>query len=162
VPIIGFFAALALPLVCFQLPSICCQRLRAVRFLPIAGMCYYGALVLAAAWFGFAWWDVCLFAIFALLLGDWLPPNPIAFFFSPAKRRAAIAAIEYFETQDGARPFYRAKIIGIEPDRIVVAIELDNHSIPFRCRYVAVRTDGRVEVLKFDDVEAACDIAPMY
>jgi len=155
VPIIGFIAACSLP-------SLICQRMRAVRYVPIVGTCYYGALVSVAVWIGLARWAVCLLAAFALLQGDWLPPNPIAFFFSPVRRRAAIRAIEYFEAQGGPRPSYLATIIGIEPGRIIVRVETDEPIAPPRSHYLAIATDGRVELLDSENVEAAYGIRPTY
>jgi hypothetical protein len=41
---LGLILVLAILLV-GKLPIICCERLRAVRYLPLAGLCYYGLLV---------------------------------------------------------------------------------------------------------------------
>src|SRR5436190_492047 len=78
-----------LVLIALRLPMHCCQSLRAVRYLLLAGLCYYGSLVLlSAVVLGRAWWEVVVLAAVAVLGGKWLLPDPISFLLNPGKRRA--------------------------------------------------------------------------
>ena len=55
---IGLFVFVAL-LIVWKLPMICCERRRAVRYLPWAGLAYYGVLVLLMALvLPLVWWEI--------------------------------------------------------------------------------------------------------
>jgi hypothetical protein len=143
-------------MIAWKLPMFCCERLRAVRYLPVAGLCYYGAgISLAAVRFSLAWWEVFLLAGLALLGGNWLLPDPISFFVSPGRRRAVARAIEFIEASDGPRALYgMVEVVGVEPGRHIVAVTIYIPCIPPGRRFVAVGADGGVEELGFEYVAA--------
>ena len=151
-------------LIACKLPVFCCERLRAVAYLPAVGLCYYGAAVgLAAMCFGLAWWKVTLLAAFALVGGGWLLPDPVSFLFSPARRRAVARAVEFVEGQDGPRGIYEmVRVIGTEPGRRLVSVAVESGCIPAGRRFLAVGEDGGVEELEFDYVAAAHGVRPWF
>ncbi len=68
----------------WKLPMLCCERCRAVRFLPYAGLAYYGlAVPLVLMVFGLAWWEILIGAALFAFAGDWLLPDPFTYLFSP-------------------------------------------------------------------------------
>ncbi len=151
-------------LIAWKLPMFCCERWRAVRYLPVVGTCYYGAgISLAAVLLGLAWWEVLLLAGLALVGGDWLLPDPVSFFASSAKRRAVVRAVEFIEGQDGPRALYRmVAAIGVEPGRRIVSVAIDSGCIPPSRRFLAVGSDGGVEELDFEYVAAAHGVRPWF
>jgi hypothetical protein len=136
----------------FRLPMLCCHRLRAVRWLSLAGLCYYSvAVTLVAVLVGrdFA----ALLLVSAVTAGDWLLPNPWSFVFHPAWRRAARRAVEYVEQQGGPRPLYSRAVVVASRGRLLVALDVDDGLPWFRPpaerRWLAVGADGAVEELDF-------------
>lgn len=135
----------------FRLPMLCCHRLRAVRWLPLAGLCYYSvavaALVVVLGWK----WGAVLLAT-AVIAGDWLLPNPIMFVLMPAWRRAALRVIEYVEQRGGPRPMYwRVQPAGFDRGRPVVAVGVGGgygfFAEPVARLLLAVGPGGAVEEL---------------
>jgi hypothetical protein len=155
------FLVIALaPLITLLLPKLVCQRLRAVRYLPLLGICYYSMLLTAGVLcFGLRWWAILLLAGAAVLGGGWLLPDPISFLTKPGNRRAAVRAVEWVESQGGSRAVYNVSVIGTEPSRRIVSVDIDSHSIPLARRFLAVSDDGSVVELGFDYLLKAYGVA---
>jgi len=149
-------------IVVFKLPMICCQRLRAVRWLSVAGLCYYSAGVTATVLLGLEWW-VVLLATLAALGGGWLLPDPVSFILSPARRRAVRRAVEFIERQGGPHPLYgMVAVVGSEPGRLVVSVAVETRCIPPGRRFLAVGADGAIEELDFEYVAEAHGVRAQY
>ena len=151
-------------IVIWKLPMICCERLRAVRWLPLVGLCYYAATVPAVAvLFELDWLGVVLLAVFVTVNGGWLPPDPVSFVFSPTRRRAVKRAIEFVEREGGPRPLYGwVSVIGRNSDRLVVSVAIDTACKPPNRRFLAVVTDGTVEELDTEFVADAYGVQPWF
>lgn len=141
--------------VVWKLPLLCCERLRAVRYLPYLGALYYGLIVPGSfIALGLAWWEVLIFTAMFALCGDWLLPDPFTYLFNPRKRRAVKLAIEYFEAKSEPWPNYgRLHVIGLEADRTIVSVEIKGSARPPVRRFLAVaHATSTVEVLDFEYV----------
>jgi hypothetical protein len=159
-PILLGLLLLAGPLIVWKLPTLCCQRMRAVRYLPLVGLVYYGiAVTLLTVSFGLPWWAVLALVGLGALEG--LLPDPVSFIVSPAKRRAVIRAIEFVEQQGGPRAHYgMVAVVGSEPGRYVVSVAINSGSIPPARRFLAVGTDGSIEELDFEYVAVTHGVHP--
>lgn len=138
-----------------RLPMICCERRRAVRYLPYAGLACYGLavpLVLVAV--RLAWWEVLIGTALFALAGGWLLPDPFTYVFNPRKRRAVTLAIEHLEAGDGLRPIYgMVSVVGSEVGRTIVSVAIKSDTIPPARRFLAVAHDTvSVEELDFEYV----------
>lgn len=149
-------------LLVWKLPTVFCGRLRVVRYLPVAGVCYYSVAVsFAAVSLGLVWWEVSLLAGFAVLGGEWLLPDPVSFLLRTNRRRAVVRAIEYVEQQD--RVLYgMVWVVDPAPHRQVVSVAIESGFIPPNRRFVAVTVDGCVEELDFRDVVLAYSLSPWF
>ncbi|WP_143392949.1 hypothetical protein [Fimbriiglobus ruber] len=158
--LLPFIAAL----IVWKLPRACCERLRAVRYLPLAGLCYYTAIVAALSLaLGLTWWEILLLSGLAVVGGEWLLPDPMSFVFSPARRRAVVRAVEFVEQQGGLRALYgMVAVIGSEAGRQVVSVSVMSGWIPPGRRFVAVAPDGTVEELEYEHVAAAHGVRPRF
>lgn len=154
--LLGGLALIALGLIC-NLPRICCERQRAVRYLPYVGLVYYGlAVPLVLAAFGLGWWEVLFVAGLLALLGRWLLPDPLTYLMNPRKRRAAILAIEHVEAGHGPRPLYgRVNLVASETGRTIVSVCIKSDMIPSPLRFLAVADEtASVEELDFGYVSS--------
>jgi hypothetical protein len=152
--LVGLLIFVALLLI-LKLPMICCERRRAVRYLPCAGLAYYGLvipLVLVAS--GMEWWAVLIGVALFALAGDWLLPDPFTCLLSPRKRRAVRQAIEYLEASAEPHAIYgMVSVVGLEPGRTVVSVAVKSDTIPPARRFLAVADEtASVEELDFDYV----------
>jgi hypothetical protein len=165
-PILIGMLLLVSVLIVWKLPMLCCQRMRAVRYLPLVGLLYYGygiAVTLLAVLLGLARWEVLVLAGVGVLGGDWLLPDPVSFIVSPAKRRAVIRAIEFVEGQGVPRTLYgMVAVVGSEPGRYVVSGAIDSGCIPPGRRFLAVGTDGSIKELDFEYVAVTHGVRPWF
>jgi hypothetical protein len=139
----------------WKLPMLCCERRRAVRFLPYAGLAYYGlAVPLVLMAFRLAWWEILVGAAPFAFTGVWLLPDPFTYLFSPRKRRAVKLAIEHLEAVDGPRPIYgMVSVVGAEVGRTIVSVAIKSGTIPPARRFLAVADEtASVEDLDFEYV----------
>lgn len=152
--LIGLLVFVAL-LVVWKLPMICCERRRAVRYLPWAGLAYYGVLVPLMAWaLPLAWWEVLIGVGLFALGGDWLLPDPFTFLFRRRKRLAVRQAIEYLEAEGGPPVIYgMVSVVGSEAGRTIVSLPTKSGTIPPARRFLAVPDRAApIEELDFEDV----------
>ncbi|MBL8800120.1 MAG: hypothetical protein JNM56_39930 [Planctomycetia bacterium] len=151
---LGLLAFVALLLIA-KLPRFCCERRRAVRYLPYAGLAYYGlAVPLLLAGLGLAWRDILIGTALFALNGDWLLPDPFTFLWSPRRRRAVKRAIEHLEAGDGPQPIYgMVRVVGAEAERVVVSVMIGDTKPPAR-RFLAV-ADATANVAELDFVYAS-------
>ena len=63
----------------------------------------------------------------------WLLPDQVSFFAKPADRRTAFRAVEYVESQGSTRVVYNVKVIGTEPSRRIVLVDIDSNSLLKNC-----------------------------
>lgn len=160
--LLGLLVFAGILMVC-KLPAMCCSRWRRVRYLPRAGILYYGTLVpLFLAVCGLAWWEASILAAIVGIAGDWLLPDPFTFVFDPRKRRAVSRAIEYFEADDEVL-YGMVCVVGYELGRTVVSVPIKSGAIPPARRFAAVSFDGAgVEELDFEYVSAMHGIRPWF
>jgi hypothetical protein len=147
----------------WKLPMLCCERSRAVRFLPYAGLGYYGlVLPLVLVALGLPWWQVVIVDGLFAFSGDWLLPDPFTYLFSPRKRRAVKLAIEHVESGDGPRPIYGiVSVVGSEVGRTIVSVAIDTCTKPPGQRLLAVTVATlAVEELDFEYVSAKRGVRP--
>jgi hypothetical protein len=152
----GLLVFLAL-MVILKLPMICCERCRAVRYLPRVGLVYYGlAVPLVLLALGVSWWGVAAGTGLFALGGDWLLPDPFTYILSARKRRAVTRAIEYLEAGEGPRPIYgMVSVAGSEAARTVVSVAIKDGTTPPARRFLAIADDrAAVEELDFAYVSA--------
>jgi hypothetical protein len=146
-----FFVAALLIL---KLPIFCCERFRAVRWLPYAGLVYYGLAVplFFVAWRS-EWWQALIGTGLFALAGDWLLPDPFTYVLNPRKRRAVKLAIEHVEAGDGQWPIYgMVSVVSSEASRTIVSVAIQGGRPPAR-RFLAVANDiMTVEELDFEYV----------
>ncbi len=146
----GCVAFLVILVVC-KLPLFVCQRCRAVRYLVPLTLVYYPAVALiATTWLGLSWWESMFFLLFGLLFC--VLPDPWTFAFSPRKRRAVYAAIQYQERLGQMRPLYdQVSVLAAEGERCVLCITLEGSIRPSARKYVAVYDgDHRIEELDYE------------
>jgi hypothetical protein len=139
----------------WKLPMFCCERCRAVRYLPYAGLAYYGlAVPLVLTSFGLAWWEVLIGTGLFALTGNWLLPDPLTFALNPRRRRAVRLSIEYLDAGDGPRVIYgMVDVIGSEAGRTIVCASLSSGTNPLARRFLAVADDsGTIDELNFEYV----------
>ena len=151
--LVGLFVFVAL-LIVLKLPMLLCERRRAVRWLPCAGLVYYWLVIpLVLVAFGLVWWEVLIGIGLFALGGDWLLPDPFTFVMSPRKRRAVKLAIEYVEAGEGPWPIYgMVGVVGSEPSRTIVSVAISDRKPPAR-RFLAVADEtASVEELDFEYV----------
>ena len=149
--LLGFVALLFI----WKFPMICCERCRAVRYLPYAGLVYYGLTIpFVLVVFGFAWWEVLIGAGLLAFAGDWLLPDPYSYLMSPRKRRAVQRAIEHLEAEEGLRPIYgMVRVIGAETGRTIVSVPIKSDMMAPARRFLAVADKtASVEELGFEYV----------
>jgi hypothetical protein len=154
-PILVGLLVLVVLLFVWKLPMICCEHRRAVRYLPYAGLAYYGlTLPLVLVALGLAWWEVLVGTGLFALVGDWLLPDPFTYLLSPRKRRAVTLAIEYVEAGDGPGPIYgMVGVVGSETGRTIVSVAIKSGGKPPARRFLAVTDDtASVEELDFQYV----------
>jgi hypothetical protein len=153
-PVVAGTVLLVAVLVVCKLPAFCCERCRAVRWLPLAGLAYYGGAAGLAAASGAGWWEAALVVGLAAVAGNWLLPDPASFLLRPRRRRAVAWAIGRVEAGGGPRPIYgMAQVAGREGSRTVVAVPVHTWTRPPGCRYLAVAHDGQsIEELEPDQV----------
>lgn len=152
--LVGLVVFVALMLI-VKLPMFCCERRRAVRWLPSAGLVYYGlAIPLVLVAFGLAWWEVLIGTGLFALAGGWLLPDPFTYVLNPRKRRAVKLAIEYVEAGEGPWPIYgMVGLVGSEPSRTIVSVAIKSGTKPPARRFFAVADDTvSVEELDFEYV----------
>ena len=127
---LGLLVFVAL-LVIWKLPRLFCERRRAIRYLPYAGLAYYGlAVPLLLVALGLAWWEVLIGAVLFAFAGDWLLPDPFTYLFNPRKSRAVKLAIEYLEVGDGPRPIYgMVSVVGSETGRTIVSVAIKSDTV---------------------------------
>jgi hypothetical protein len=135
-----------------KLPMCCCERCRAVRWLPYAGLVYYGLavpLVLLAS--GLAWWEALILTGLFALGGDWLLPDPFTYVLNPRKRRAVKLAIEYVDAGEGPWPIYgMVGVVGSEASRTIISVAIKSGTRPPARRFLAVADETpSVEELDF-------------
>jgi hypothetical protein len=139
----------------WKLPMFCCERFRAVRWLPYVGLAYCGLVVpVVLVAFGLVWWEVLIGTVLFALAGDWLLPDPFTYIFSPRKRRAVRLAIECVEAGNGPWPIYgMVGVVGSEPNRTIVSVAIKSGTKPPARRFLAVADEiASVEELDFEYV----------
>jgi hypothetical protein len=149
----------------WKLPMICCERRRAVGYLPYAGLAYYGlAVPLLLVALGLAWWEVLIGAALFGFAGDWLLPDPFTYLLSPRKRRAVKLAIQHLEAGGGPRPIYgMVSVIGSEAGRTIVSVAIKSGTIPPARRFLAVADKtASVEELDFEYVSTRHGVRAWY
>jgi hypothetical protein len=154
-PILAGLLVFAALLIIWKLPMICCERRRAIRYLPYAGLAYYGVAVpLVLSALGLMGWEVVIGAGLFALAGDWLLPDPFTYLLNPQKRRAVKLAIEHVEAGEGPRAIYgMVGVVGSEAGRTIVSVAINSGTKPPARRFLAVSDDTRtVEELDFDYV----------
>ena len=152
--LVGLFVFVAITIV-LKLPMFLCERRRAVRWLPCAGLVYYGLVIpFVLMAIGLAWWEVLVGTGLFALAGDWLLPDPFTFVLSPRKRRAVKLAIEYVEAGVRPWPIYgMVGVVGSEPSRTIVSVAIKSGTKPRARRFVAVADETEsVEELDFEYV----------
>jgi len=152
--LVGLLVFVALLLV-LKLPMFCCERRRAVRWLPYAGLIYCGLVVpVVLLAFGLAWWEVLIGTGLFALAGDWLLPDPFTFMLSPRNRRAVMLAIAYVEAGEGPWLIYgMVGVVGSEPSRTIVSVAIKSGTKPPARRFLAVANEAAsVEELDFEYV----------
>jgi hypothetical protein len=152
--LVGLLVFVAL-LFALKLPMFCCERRRAVRWLPYARPIYYGLVVpVVLLALGLAWWEVLIGTGLFALAGNWLLPDPFTFVLSPRKRRAVKLVIEYVEAGEGPRPIYgMVGVVGSEPSRTIVSVAIKSGTKPPARRFLAVANETTsVEELDFEYV----------
>lgn len=146
-----------------RLPMFCCSWIRAVRFLPLAGMCYY--LLLASVYplvLGVPWWEGAVIGVLGMLGGCCLLPDPVTFVLSPRKRRAVLRAIAHQERTGDLRVHYdMVSMVVSEPDRDIVCLPLQSGTKPPWRRFLAVsRTGDGIAEVSGEDAWLRYGVAP--
>lgn len=144
---------------------LCCERGRAIRFLPYAGLVYYGlAVPLFLAALGLVWWEILIGGVLFAFAGDWLLPDPFTYILSPRKRRAVRLAIEHLEAGDGPRPIYgMTSVVGSEASRTIVSVATKSDTIPLARRFLAVADESvTVDELDFEYVSTKQGVRPCF
>jgi hypothetical protein len=156
-PISLGLAVFAVSLLIAKLPMLCCERLRAIRYLSYAWMVYHGVVIpLLLLCLGLGWMDVVITSALLGFAGGWMLPDPITYIFYPRFRRAVKISIEHAEAGEGPRPIYgMVSVVGSEAVRTVVSVAIESGSRSPARRFLAV-ADGTasVEELDFEYVSA--------
>jgi hypothetical protein len=161
---LGLLVFIAL-LVIWKLPMLCCERQRAIRYLPYAGLAYHGlAIPLLLVALGLAWWEVLIGAALFAFAGDWSLPDPFTYLLNPRKRRAVKLAIEHLEAGEGPRPIYgMVSVVGSEASRTIVSVAIKSDIIPPARRFLAVGNETpSVEELDFEYVSTKPGVRPCF
>lgn len=153
------------PVILFKVPASCCERLRAVRWVSLAGTAYMtliGAIIsVIASLIDYPLWALLLTLLplaSGIFIADFLLPDPFTFLFRPRHRRAVLRAVEHFEQSGGPLALYgENKVAEIGRGVFVVGVSYSNQFTgPTPRHYFLVKdNDQNVEEADKASIEAA-------